>query len=77
MLKDLPASVQAQAFARENIFRVSPFLKTLRTHKLNGYLKDCYAFSVNHKIRIIFKFIGKNTVQFLRIGDHDVYQKRL
>lgn len=43
---------------------------------MQGRLQDKYAFSITPDIRIVYEFIGPNTVRFLAIGTHqEVYQK--
>ena len=53
------------------MFSEEPFHIKLKTHKLSGTLKDCWAFSVDYDCRIIFKFIDKNRVLLIDIGSHD------
>ena len=48
--------------------------KQLKVHKLNGQLADRYSFSVNYKIRIVFRYIRTNEVALIAIGDHDLYK---
>lgn len=48
--------------------------KNLKVHKLNGRLRNCYGFSVNYKVRIVFEYTDKNHAILLAIGDHDVYK---
>lgn len=44
----------------------------LKVHKLHGALKNCFSFSVNYNIRIIFEYgNSKNQVVLLGIGKHD------
>jgi len=43
----------------------------LKVHKLHGRFKTCYSFSVNYKIRIIFKYENKTAVNLLYVGNHD------
>ncbi len=47
--------------------------QSLKTHKLHGRLKDRWSFSVNYKVRIVFKYVSKKEAAFLAIGDHDIY----
>ncbi|OHA05217.1 MAG: hypothetical protein A2934_05325 [Candidatus Sungbacteria bacterium RIFCSPLOWO2_01_FULL_47_10] len=72
--KKLPKTIKALAEEKEKIFRHNPFDKKLDTHKLHGYLKEYWAFSIDKKYRIIFEFAGKDTVWFHSVGDHSVYQ---
>ena len=53
--KKLPHELKIKALEREEIFRKDQFDPRLKTHKLSGKLKDCYAFYVDFKTRIIFK----------------------
>lgn len=45
----------------------------LKVHKLHGYLRGNYSFSINYRFRILFEYNDKNTVALLVIGDHDIY----
>lgn len=72
--KNLSPSVKQKAEKKENIFRKDPFDKRLETHKLSGRLKDFWAFSIDHKYRIIFEFVNEKTVWFHLVGDHSVYR---
>jgi plasmid maintenance system killer protein len=46
----------------------------LKVNKLHGKMKYIYSFSVNYKYRILFKYLDKNTIVLLTIGDHQIYQ---
>ena len=59
---------------KEVLFRANPFDARLKTHKLQGRLKDFWAFSLDRKNRIIFEFGERGTVHFLSVGDHSIYQ---
>jgi mRNA-degrading endonuclease YafQ of YafQ-DinJ toxin-antitoxin module len=74
MLRHLPLNIQNKADQKEIIFRKYPFSQTLKTHKLKGKFKSCYSFSVDYDCRIVFKFSGKDTVVFMLIGNHSIYQ---
>ena len=69
-------SLRVQRFAekKELIFKDNPFDLRLKTHKLHGKLKSFYSFSINSKIRIVFKFINREKVVFLDVGDHNIYR---
>ena len=57
-----------------NLFVEEPFHPYLRTHKLTGKLKECYAFSIAYDIRIIFFFEDSERAVFIAFGTHnDVY----
>ena len=53
------------------LFVDNPFYHKLRTHKLSGNLKHLWSFSINYEHRILFEFIGDDTVVFHTIGTHD------
>lgn len=63
------------------IERIKWFLKNpqdtrLDNHPLTGHLQGKWAFSITDDIRIVYEWMGKNTVRFLAIGGHNkVYQK--
>ncbi|MBI2476049.1 MAG: type II toxin-antitoxin system mRNA interferase toxin, RelE/StbE family [Candidatus Taylorbacteria bacterium] len=46
----------------------------LKVHKLHGHFKNCYSFSVDYRIRIIFQYESKKEVVLISIGDHEVYR---
>ena len=43
---------------------------SLKTHKLNGILKDCYGSSISYEYRILF-VTEKDSICFVDIGDHN------
>ena len=52
----------------------NPFTPSLRTHKLQGKLKDAYSASAGYDLRIIFdisKIDGQNCIVLLSVGTHD------
>jgi len=71
--KRLPKKVKAAAEKREKIFRTNPFDPGLKTHRLSGKLKEYHSFSIDYHYRIIFEFVGKNTVWFHLVGTHEIY----
>jgi len=72
--KKLPRDVQVTAVRRvKDFFLADPFHPTLLTHKLSGRLKEFWAFSIDKKYRIIFEFSGRESVNFLFVGDHSIY----
>jgi mRNA-degrading endonuclease YafQ of YafQ-DinJ toxin-antitoxin module len=53
---------------------INPFDPQLKTHKLKGELKECYACSAGYDLRIIFKFIeqeNKPSILLESVGTHD------
>lgn len=72
--RSLPTDVKEKADKKEKIFRSNPFDSRLKTHKLKGRLGEFWAFSIDFRYRIIFKFQDKNKVRFYVVGDHSVYK---
>ena len=54
-----------------DLFILDPFHPLLKTHKLKGRLKECYAFTVEYALRIIFYFEDVAHAIFLSLGSHD------
>lgn len=48
--------------------------RQLKIHKLHGQLKNCYSFSINYRLRIVFRWLSKEEAYLLTLGDHDVYK---
>jgi len=70
----LDSQIQEKAIEKINIFRENPFDPRLKTHKLHGKDKDCWAFWIDYKFRIKFIFLSENEVLFLDIGPHNIYK---
>lgn len=61
---------------RVDWFKNNPEDTRLDNHILKGRMKGKFAFSVTGDIRIVYEWLGKNTVRFLAIGGHNrVYVK--
>ena len=71
--KRLPSEIQQKAEEKEIIFRKDPFDPRLKSHKLHGRLSDFWAFSIDERYRIIFRFFGNDKVKFYAIGGHEIY----
>ena len=52
-------------------FTQDPFAPALKTHKLSGSLRGSWAFSVTHRIRVVFEFESASRVILQDIGSHD------
>jgi len=75
LFKKLSKEIKKEALKKEVLFRKNPFDLKLRTHKLKGKLKDCYAFHISYSNRIIFEFSNnKKVVYFHSVGTHDIYK---
>ncbi|MBI2578032.1 MAG: type II toxin-antitoxin system RelE/ParE family toxin [Candidatus Wildermuthbacteria bacterium] len=70
----LPIRIKKIAERKEELFRENAFHPTLKTHKLQGGLKEFYSFSINREYRIIFEFADSDVVWFHSVGDHSIYQ---
>jgi mRNA-degrading endonuclease YafQ of YafQ-DinJ toxin-antitoxin module len=51
-------------------FQKNPNDTRLDNHQLTKTLEGKWAFSITDDIRIVYEWIGKNTVRFLAIGGH-------
>lgn len=74
LLRKLPARIIDQAEEKEKIFQGNPFHPVLKTHKLSGKEKEAWAFWINYSYRIKFIFTDDNSVLFLDIGTHGIYE---
>lgn len=72
--KKVSQTIKEKAKDKEALFRKEPFHPSLKTHKLSGGDKDCWAFWINYSHRVKFIFLGENRVLFLDIGTHDIYK---
>lgn len=72
--KKMPKIVKVKAEEKEKIFQKNPFDVRLDTHKLHGKYKEYWAFSIVGQYRIMFAFSGKETVDFMNIGTHEIYK---
>lgn len=48
----------------------NPFLSNLKTHKLSGYLKDCFGSKITYGYRIVF-IVNDDELCFIDIGSHN------
>jgi len=72
--KKLPKKLREAAKQKEVLFRENPYHPSLETHKLHGRDAGAWGFSINQKYRIKFVFLTKDSVLFLDVGTHDIYQ---
>ncbi len=70
----LAQNIKEKAKEKEYIFRENPFNPRLKTHKLSGKDKGCWAFWIDNSYRIKFIFLSKGEILFLDIGTHDIYR---
>lgn len=65
-------------FQRIKWFKKNPNDTRLKNHALKKRMKGKFSFSITDDIRIVYKWLGKNTVRFLAIGGHKkVYTRRI
>jgi len=70
----LPQKLQVKADEKTKLFKENPFNSILRTEKLHPKGHDVWSFRIDIHYRIVFKFTGKNAVEFRFIGHHnDIY----
>lgn len=61
-----------------NIFIKNTEDTRLHNHALKRRMKGKFAFSITGDIRIIYEWLGKNTIRFLAIGGHKkVYTRKI
>ena len=73
-LRSLPKEIQEEAIEKIDLFKDRRNHKSLKVHKLKGRLTGRDSFSVNYRIRVVFRFLSASEVVLLAIGDHDVYK---
>lgn len=66
--------LQEEVFEKIELFKKRSNHKALKVHKLKGGLMGRYSFSVNYKVRIVFRYLSKDEAVLLIVGDHDVYK---
>lgn len=74
--RKLPDQLKEALKERGKLFQENPFHPLLKTHKLTGALKECWSYSVDFRIRVIFQYASKTEILLLRVGDHSIYRKK-
>ncbi len=71
----LPADLQDEIVEKVESFKDVGNHRSLKVHKLSGSIKDRLSFSVNYKIRIVFRYLSTKPQEayLLAVGDHNVY----
>lgn len=72
--ESLDQKTQKVALKKIEIFKSHVRHPSLKTHKLNGVLENYFSFWIDYQIRVVFEYDQKDTVHFLKIGNHDVYK---
>jgi mRNA-degrading endonuclease YafQ of YafQ-DinJ toxin-antitoxin module len=66
----LEKALQEEVEEKVELFKNREHHKKLKVHKLQGF-QDKFSFSVNYRIRIVFKYGDDTTVYLLLVGSHD------
>lgn len=76
-LKKLPLELQQEIFEKINLFQDAKNHNKLKVNKLRGRLAHSYSFSINYRVRVIFRYASKrkDVAHFLFVGDHDIYKE--
>jgi addiction module RelE/StbE family toxin len=68
--------LQEKVLATLSMLELDPFHPSLRTHKLQGELKEFWACSVEYDFRIVFQFCqlegeAEESIVLVDVGTHD------
>lgn len=72
--KKLELSLQDEVVDKVEVFKNKDSHKNLKVHRLHGKFAECFSFSINYKIRIIFEYKPKNEATLLFVGSHELYE---
>ncbi len=67
----LPRKIQIKADEKATLLRENPFNPLLRTEKLHPKGYDVWSFRIDLQYRIVFKFTGKDIIEFRFVGHHN------
>lgn len=70
-LRHQQPKILKKLYQQLELFQIDHNHPKLKTHKLKGSLKNAFAFSITHKLRIIFKWKNSRTIILISIGSHD------
>ena len=73
-LKAFPLAYKQIIAEREAIFKANCFDPRLKPHKLKGYPRGRWSFSLTFSHRVLFEFIDKGIIGFIDVGDHSIYR---
>jgi mRNA-degrading endonuclease YafQ of YafQ-DinJ toxin-antitoxin module len=71
MYKKLNVHLQEEVKDKVALFLNQTNHLKLKVHKLKGELEGRYSFSINYKIRIVFRYEDEHTATLLYVGSHD------
>ncbi|MBD2196142.1 MULTISPECIES: type II toxin-antitoxin system RelE/ParE family toxin [Calothrix] len=68
--------LQAKVFTTLSLLEIDPFSPSLKTHKLQGELKDLWSCAVEYDFRIVFYFqkfedMEEEAIVLVDVGTHD------
>jgi len=63
--------IEKLLWKRMETFKKNIYDPSLKTHKLSGVLEGLWSFSINHEIRVIFKFLDNHKVLLIDVGTHE------
>lgn len=69
-IKNKPG-LEKKIWTKIKIFIDNPFEPSLKTHRLSGKIKNCWSFSIEYDVRVIFFFTEKEDIVFIDIGSHE------
>lgn len=68
--RKFPVKIRQRVKERNILFEKDPYNPILNNHALNGKYMGYRSISITGNIRIIYKFLEKDTVLFSEIGTH-------
>jgi len=68
--KKLSAKLKSQVKERNKVFSENPFDPILNNHALQGKYSGYRSLNVTGNLRIIYRFLNKDTVLFVDIDSH-------
>ena len=71
----LDQSLKSEVKQRIELLKDQTNHTSLKVHKLHGPLEDSFSFSINRKLRILFKYLSDSKVILVAIDDHDIYKR--
>lgn len=73
-INSYPLKEKTKVIKKIGSFLADPYSPSLKTHKLAGKLNGFWSFSVSYHLRILFRFMGQDVIEFIDIGGHEIYK---
>lgn len=70
----LSPKTKRETVKKIDILLGNPYSPALKTHKLSGKLNSFWSFSVSYHLRILFRFVPGEIVEFIDVGSHQIYK---